>query len=186
MNERRDRFVRYLLELEENEQRATLATLRRGLGEPPGTVLAMGRYIYQFFGAEELETPKGNAEANAFFLIATLVALHPQNASLGNMGDHLRALKREKEKKGEKDDATERRFAQLLATHPSDLHEVLPRLVSLLKAKDEKINWRQLLDDVCDWRFEKPQKAWARSFWQKTERAANLETESTAPSIEGE
>ena len=186
MNERRDKFIRYLLKLEADEERATLATLRRGLGEPPGTVLALGRYVYPFFGSEELETPYGRRESEAFFLIATLFALHPQNVSSGNMGAHLRELKREKEQKGEKDDATERRFAQLLATHPNDLHEVLPRILSLLKAKDEKINWRQLLDEVYDWRFEKPQKAWARSFWHKAARITDLETESNPTTPEGE
>lgn len=151
-------FITFLKGLKED--RAALAALRRGLGEPPGAVAEMGKYIYPFFGANGPQKYAERREERAYFLIASLFALHPEAAAWGNMGRHLQAIRNNKD-----ETAVERRFTQLLAAHPDDLPNLLRQAVSLLKAKEEPIHWEELLSDVLTWERGYAQQKWARSFW---------------------
>jgi CRISPR system Cascade subunit CasB len=149
-------FIRYLQKLADGQDRGALASLRRGLGQPPGTVADMYRYVEPYLGAD------ARYKESAFYLVATLFALHPKSADGGDMGRHLAATRSEG---GE--DALERRFTALLAAHPDDLPEYLRQVVSFLKSKEIPINWDQLLRDLQGWGREDRviQKKWARSFW---------------------
>ncbi len=149
-------FIRYLQKLADGQDRGALASLRRGLGQPPGTVADMYRYVEPYLGAD------ARYKESAFYLVATLFALHPKSTNEGNMGRHLAATRSEG---GE--DALERRFTALLAAHPDDLPEYLRQAVSFLKSKEIPINWDQLLRDLQGWGREDRviQKKWARSFW---------------------
>jgi len=147
-------FVAYLESLAEN--RGALAALRRGLGQPPGTVASMYPYVARWIGED---TPTWQEEA--YYLIAALCALHPQPGGVGNMGDHFRRAAHERRQ------AFERRFEALLATHPDDLPDMLRQSVSLVKSQEVPINWDQLLGDVLHWGHPDRyvQRRWASSFW---------------------
>jgi CRISPR system Cascade subunit CasB len=163
MSSLEERFINRLKELADGQERGALASLRRGLGQPPGTVADMYRYVEPFLGGQA-----GGArfKESAFYLVAALFALHPKSTDeKSNMGTHLAKTRT---KNGE--DALERRFTALLAAHPDDLPDYLRQAVSFLKSKDEPINWNQLLWDLQNWeKRDDPkysvQKKWARSFW---------------------
>jgi len=136
------------------EDRAMLAALRRGLGKEPGEEPAMFPYVVSFV--------QGWNEAD-IYMIAALFALHPTPARGGNMGDHMRALDPTRE-----NDATERRFVQLLRMRRATLEPRLRQQISILKANDIAVHWHQLLRDVRYWDHEDRfvQRNWAGAFWR--------------------
>jgi len=156
MQERKHPFVEYLEGL--RDDRAALAALRRGLGQPPGTVADMYRYVVPWLPDDA--PPWREA---AYYLIAALFAYHPKGGGTGNMGRHLA---RARDPQGD-NTAIERRFTALLAAHPDDLNTYLRQAVSFLKSKEVPVNWHQLLSDVLAWgnpdRYI--QKQWASAFW---------------------
>jgi CRISPR system Cascade subunit CasB len=149
-------FITFLEGL--REDRGALAALRRGLGQPPGTVADMYRYVVPWLPAD---APA--ARENAYYLVAALFAYHPAAGGSGNMGRHFA---RTRDPQGD-DTAIERRFTALLAAHPDDLVFFLRQAVSFLKSKDVPVNWHQLLSDVIAWGHPDcyVQKEWARAFW---------------------
>jgi CRISPR system Cascade subunit CasB len=154
----KDRFVAFLENL--REDRAALAALRRGLGQPPGTEPQMYRYVEPFLHENNrhyLEEP--------YYLIASLFAYHPEPGGSGNMGNHF-ALTLDHSPNAD-NTAIERRFVALLAAHPDDLHFYLRQAVSFLRSKDKPINWEQLLWALRHWDNPKRfvQHNWARAFW---------------------
>jgi len=154
-------FIRYLQKLADGQERGALASLRRGLGQPPGTVADMYRYVEPFLGQDN----RGGLKESAFYLVAALFALHPKSTESGNMGAHMAKTRMES---GE--DALERRFTALLSAHPDDLPDYLRQAISFLKSKEEPVNWTQLLWDLQSWDKRDDakysvQKKWARSFW---------------------
>lgn len=171
-------FITYLQSLKEKEDRAALAALRRGLGQPPGHAPEMHPYVVRFL-------PK-NAYPNSwqeqsYYLIASLYGLHPENGSGPNLGHHFAQTT---VGDPERDKAIERRFTALLTTHPDDLDFYLRQAISFLKSKEVKINWHQLFKDVLAW--ENPdwranvQKRWARYFWEAPKKQKDDSTETEA------
>ncbi len=154
-------FVQYLLSLPEQGDRAALAALRRGLGQPPGAAPEMFRYVIPHLPAE----PHPDQEA-AYYLVAALFAFHPQNTLQGNMGAHMAAAIHDESSRP----AVERRFTALLAAHPDDLPAYLRQAVSFLKAKEIPVNWNQLFYDLQYWSHPDygPQirRRWADDFWR--------------------
>lgn len=177
-------FITYLETLKED--RGALATLRRGLGQPPGTVSDMFRYIVPKLPKEAYP---GSWTEKTFYLVASLFALHPEGISDGNLGDHFAALRDPDPDKPQKNDALERRFTALLTAHPEDLHIYLRQAISFLESKSKeggnkgKINWHQLMWDVSQ--LGNPEKAtyiqkrWANAFWRA--RKPETQTQSTNP-----
>jgi len=169
--ENRHPFVEYLESLHKRDDRGALAALRRGLGEPPGSVPAMYRYVVPF-----LPDDCPPWEEEAYYLVAALFAYHPKKGGKGNMGDHFAAAR-----DPQRDDtAIERRFTALLAAHPEDLPHYLRQAVAFLKSKEVSINWHQMIRDVQNWGHPAGyvQKAWARYFWRPE---APVEAESEIP-----
>ncbi|PJF22971.1 MAG: type I-E CRISPR-associated protein Cse2/CasB [Phototrophicales bacterium] len=154
MNEDKHPFVEFLEK--HAEDRAMLAELRRGLGREPGEVPGMFPYVIPF-------VHNSYDEAN-IYLIASLFALHPSSTGKGNMGEHLYTLT---QAVGD-DDATTRRFVQLLRQSRDSLDVPLRQHISMLKSKDIAVNWNQLLRDLHYW--EHPdhfvQKQWAAAYWK--------------------
>lgn len=167
MNQYEHPFVTYLESLAEDGDRGALAALRRGLGQPPGTIPDMFPYVVRRL--PDSARP-GSWEERCYYLIASLFAYHPAIASDGNLGSHFaHTLDRQNPDRNE---ATERRFAILLTAHPDDLHFHLRQAVSFLRSKDETpINWHQLMWDLRDWgyadRRTTVQKRWAAQFWRR-------------------
>ena len=154
-------FIHYLQKLADGQDRGALASLRRGLGQPPGTVADMYRYVEPFLGQERIAGYK----ESAFYLVAALFALHPKSTDFGDMGKHMAATRTDNGA-----DALERRFTALLAAHPDDLPDYLRQAISFLKSKEVPVNWNQLLRDLQNWDRRDDskysvQKKWARSFW---------------------
>ena len=153
-------FIEYLYSLAQKEDRGGLATLRRGLGRPPGTVTEMYRLVMP-------RLPDHRKQEFVCFLIAPLFALHPKMTENGNMGTHLATTRTETNQ-----EALERRFTALLSAHSDDLPVYLRQAVSLLKSREEiPINWNQLFWDILNWEDEerRVQKEWARAFWSRSQ-----------------
>ena len=154
-------FISYLQTLAQQQNRAALAALRRGLGRSPGTVPEMYPHIVPWI--PENAHPREEA---AYYIIAALFALHPECTDTGNMGDHMAQAAHQ----SGNPEAVERRFTALLAAHPDDLPEYLRQTVSFLHSKNVPINWDQLFADVKLWSHPQygdvVRKRWATQFWR--------------------
>jgi CRISPR system Cascade subunit CasB len=149
-------FVSYLEGL--RDDRGALAALRRGLGQPPGTVADMYRYVVPWLR----EDAAARQEA-AYYLAASLFGYHSAEGGTGSMGDHFA---RARDPQGD-NTAIERRFTALLAAHSEDLPFYLRQAISILRSKDVPVNWHQLLTDVLAWGHPDRyvQQRWAKAFW---------------------
>ena len=161
-------YVTYLEGLYTREDRGALAALRRGLGQPPGTVAAMYPYV-----VPRLPTEARPWQEATYYLIGALYALHPTPGDDRNLGEGYRRVASQ-EPAGEGISATERRFTALLATHRDDLPDRLRQAVSFLRSHEVPINWHQLFRDVSQWGnpSRRVQREWARAFWGGTQPAA--------------
>ncbi len=148
-------FISYLQKNAEN--RAMLAALRRGLGADPGEAPGMFPYV-----VPRIRKEANKREESDMFMIAALFALHPSSTRFGNMGEHMRKLDPKRE-----DDATERRFVQLLRMRRDTLEPRLRQQISILASKDIAVNWHQLIGDLGYWDHPNRyvQRRWAQGFW---------------------
>ena len=156
--------------LHDNNDRARLASLRRGLGQPPGAVPEASRVIEHML--DEDDPPW---IADTLYVVAPLFALHQMSDTgnrWSNMGDHFRALFGKDE---DPPSNVERRFLALLSSEPDDLPDALRQAVSLLKSKDVTVNWHRLFDDVQKWLDRRPEGEekrqevrlrWSCHFWR--------------------
>jgi CRISPR system Cascade subunit CasB len=151
-------FIKFLTRLSDEENRGALAALRRGLGLQPGEAPEMFPYVVPFLSG----TPSKDQE-NAYYLVASLFALHPKNCEQGNLGNHLAACIENPNDK----EAIERRFVALLNCHIDDLGDRLRQSISYLKSKEKPVNYQQLLNDLLLWshRDRIVQRRWATGFW---------------------
>lgn len=152
-------FIIYLEGMQED--RAVMAALRRGLGQPSGAAPEMFRYVVPF-----IHETTGAWQEEVYYMIASLFGYHPESGGMGNMGDHFGVLRRQ----NPDSPAIERRFTTLMAAHPEDLAFHLRQAVSLLKSKDVAINWHQLIQDALWWNHPESRvrvcKRWANQFWK--------------------
>jgi CRISPR system Cascade subunit CasB len=160
MSEKKEHyFIAYLQSLVEKDDRGALASLRRGLGQKPGSAPEMYRYIVPLLP----ENPPPWQE-KAFYLIAALFASHPKLTNKGNLGTHLAIARAEGN-----EDALERRFTALLSAHPDDLPDYLRQTISLLKSKEVAVNWSELFYNLQSWSHpeygDRVRKSWATAFW---------------------
>ncbi len=147
-----DRFVGHLEEL--RGDRGALAALRRGLGQPPGTVACTYRHVLPW-------APALRKGQDVCYITASLFALHSTPGGTGTLGGALARMQAPS-------DSLEMSFVALLDTEFEDLPDQLRRMVSRLKAKDISVDWRQFIKDVFYWDHESRfvQERWAREFWQ--------------------
>jgi CRISPR system Cascade subunit CasB len=151
--------------------RAALAALRRGLGKGPGEAAELYRYVVPYARPEPTD---------AHYVVASLFGLHPKSwlvsASTGrsrkrrptNLGVSMGRLREiERERRGGDASSVEQRFTALLNAHAADLPEHLRRVVSLLKAREVRVDWAQLLHDLRRWDApgREVQRAWAEAYW---------------------
>ncbi len=170
-------FINYLESLAED--RAALAALRRGLGQPPGHAPEMHPYVVRF-----LPNNANNWVEQSYYLVASLYGLHPEKGTGENLGHHFA---RTLDPDPEKNKAIERRFTALLTAHPDDLHFYLRQAISFLKAKEVNVNWHQLMHDVLNWGnpYRQPdvQKRWARAFWGRRDADESKTEEESATTV---
>lgn len=170
LNHEQTAFIKYLTALGTEDNRGTLAVLRRGLMGDPVEDLNLYRFVARRVPEADRNTPR----ETVYYLTAALYALHPLNCEEGNLGSHLKQVA------AKRDDleAAERRFTALLNTRMEDLNTPLRQAVTLLKQQDLPVNWHALFADLLRW--DHPQKmvqrAWANSFWAY-ERPAEAQAE---------
>lgn len=165
MKTREHPFITYLQTLAED--RGALAALRRGLGQPPGTAPDMFRYVVPLLPKDGYP---GSWTEKAYYLVASLYAMHPDSTTEGNLGDHFAA---NLDPDPDHNAAIERRFTALLTAHPDDLPIYLRQAISFLRSKEDRgrVNWHQLMWDVLQ--LGQPdsatlvQKRWANAFWRR-------------------
>jgi len=170
-----DPFISYLCGLAEREDRGALARLRRGLGKEPGTCVEMCPYVFPWVSPNA-----STAEQNAYFLVASLFALHPNHESEAkSLGQTLRRVD---QADGDAGKGIERRFVALLNARAEDLPGHLRHAVALAKSKSVPVNYALLHQHIRHWghRDRWVQRKWAHDFWT-WERQKN---ESEAPSAE--
>lgn len=165
------RFIEYLEQLAEREDRAALAALRRGLGKAPGEAAEMHPHVVRF-----LPYNSHPQRDEVYYLVAALFAWHPQPwhgdeemERLTNLGASFARLSRQDES-----DSIEKRFVALLNCHRDDLPDHLRQAVGLLRAHEIPVDWAQLLRDIHGWGWESRsvQRAWARAFWGQPDEEA--------------
>lgn len=157
-----DRFVSQLAKLEVDEDRATLAQLRRGLGKPLGFVTERDGWVIR-------RLPDfSHRELTIYALIASLFAQHPTAGGSGSFGEAFRELARIRPAPdGGPDPSVEKRFVALLNSNREELGDRLRHAVSLLKTNNIAIDWRCLLHDALRWDSSRRwvQVNWSRDFW---------------------
>jgi CRISPR system Cascade subunit CasB len=183
---RDEAFVAHLEALVERDDRAALAALRRGLGRPPGTVADVQPHVARFL------PDRPSPADDAYYLVASLFALHPQGSwrrtpeqrGFSNLGASFALLAASDRARGGSGESVGKRVVALLNAHAEDLPEHLRHAVSLLKAHDVKLEWRQLLRDLRDWEHEsrRVQRNWSRAYWgtHGAARAEHAESEPVA------
>ena len=154
----RDRFIAHLEGLKAVDDRAALADLRRGLGEPPGTVISMYRHVIPWIPANQF------VEDTAY-TAASLFAFHPESGGTRTVGAALAAIR--SADGSSRPESIERRFTTLLSAHEDDLPVHLRQAISLLKANDIPLDWKRLIRDVQGWGHPDRyvQMRWAQDFW---------------------
>ena len=161
----RPALIEALAGLAQRDDRAALAALRRGLGQDPGALVTMARYVEPYL------SPRASRwEQDAAYLVAALFASHPQDqatpeGALYNLGAAFRLLR---DRTGS--DSVELRFRALLDADRAGLPVHLRHAVSLLRAHDIPVDWARLLRDLRAWNAADRwvQRAWARAFWRRS------------------
>lgn len=161
----RNRFIAHLEDLKARDDRAALADLRRGLGEPPGTVASMYRHVIPWIPANQF------IEDTAY-IVASLFAFHPVSGGARTVGTALAAI--HSADGSSRPESIERRFTTLLSAHEDDLQVHLRQAISLLKVNDIPLDWRRLIRDVQGWGHPDRyvQRRWAQDFWTPGENPA--------------
>ena len=168
-------FVDALEKVREDDDRATLAKLRRGLTEHAAEC-EMWVFAHLHGAAPEHEEPA--------LLTAALFAVHPQKGGRGSLGAALRRLRTETAS-----ESLDKRFAVLIDSHPDELPARLRQSVSLLKSKEVPVDWRRLLSDLLDWGGPRRpvQRTWARDYWAVQAAGAEAPADTAEPAtVEGE
>lgn len=167
-------FVKRLESLDRGE----LAVLKRNVGNSLGESRGMLGLFYRLVpphiaGGEHEET---------YMLVATLYGYDPCTTS-GNFGLTMRRVKAVREAPSLRADAVssvDKRVSVLLDSDfglingrpcGGELAYRLRQCVKLAASAEVGVDWGQLLDDLCRWRYvdRRVQKRWARSYYGETE-----------------
>lgn len=164
----RDAFIQFLEE--HRDDRAMMASLRRGLAQPK--CAEVSRIVQRF-----LSDDSPPWQEDAYYSVAPLFGLHHESidhSDYGNMGSHFRNLC---DDPSDPPSNVERRFMRLLASDANELDDELRQAMSLLKSKGVAVNWQELLADVLAWKHTEDRRdfvrlKWSRAFW-RTDRLTN-------------
>lgn len=164
-DDREARFAQYLLALANNDNRAALAALRRGLSAAGTVAATMHRYVAGWLVDQDRQS-----DEECFYLVAALFGRYPSTADApGNFGASCHEFQVRRAS-----DSFERRFVALLAADPASVGVHLRHAVSLLASESVPVDWAQLLRDLRWWgqSERRVQRKWAREFWKHTETPA--------------
>jgi len=147
-------LVQFLYGLADRDDRAALAELRRSFAKPTAAL----PYVVPY-----LRRDASLWEEHALTLVAGLFALHPSQGRQ-SLATALHKLANES-------DSVALRFRALLDADAEDLDVHLRHAVSLVRSKDEAIDFDDLARAVLSWRRDdkRAQRAWARDFWGRAD-----------------
>lgn len=168
----------------EHENRAALASLRRGLGEPPGSVTDM------YAAMPQLVFSLSQSRKHAVFIVGALFGLNWQAPAIDRGEPFPKALK-----VTERSESYEKRIQALLRSDFESLPTYLRHAVAYIKSKRDvrgaaiPVDWAQLIRDIARW--EHPdryvQQQWAEAWWgtrndrtQPDEPSADLAADATS------
>lgn len=156
-------LIAYLEGLRDTDDRAALASLRRAIGRPAGSVPEADRLLMRW------SNPERWREEEIVYLVGTLFALHPPtwrpaeaDRRPSNMGASFRRLG-----DATNSDSVEKRFMALLGAEWTDLPTHLRHAVHLLRSHEVPVNWARLWRDLHGWESDnrRVQRDWARAYW---------------------
>lgn len=152
-------FIKYLTSLNTDNNRGTLAVLRRGLSGRPLEDLNLRRFVAR----KVPDSDRSTSREGVYYLVAALYALNPLETGKGNFGSHMKLAASKRADL----EAAERRFTVLLNTRLEDLSSPLRQALSMLKREELAVNWPELFADLLHWEHPNKtvQRAWANSFW---------------------
>lgn len=157
-------FVNHLQRLAERN-RGALAELRHSLTYAPGTTPRVFPYVESFIASDEFPA---SALRQAYYLVAGLYALHPQQRGV-TLAKAMGILYHRQQQS----QSIERRFIALLESHACTLAEPLRHCVTLLRAHELAIDYRALLSDLTIWLnparpdpLNKLRRRWASDFYR--------------------
>lgn len=155
MNDWREGFVKHLESLRDNNDRAALATLRKGLKGKPELNFDAAKYVYPWLPPNLYAVGVENA-----FLLGSLFALHPAKGGKGNMGGSVRRIK-------DKSGSIEKRFSALVDSDREALPVKLRYMTTLLKSNNVPVDWLQMLKDLSSWEHQDKfvQRKWVSDFY---------------------
>ncbi len=152
-----DRLVSKLEQWQRDQDRGTLARLRRGLSE--ATRHEAWTVLGPYFGPVAIGQP-------VFETVAGCFALHPpkDGANIGNFGETMREVMGRDKMHDEREPHA--RFRRLLACSTrEEICELVRHAVRLAKSRDVAVNYRKLFEDLWWWN-ERTRVEWARAYWQ--------------------
>lgn len=168
--------------------RATLATLRRGLGKPPGQATELFPIVIPRLPPDA--TPRTEER---WFALGALFALHPHDWPADedpprpwerNLGASLRVLRGRLAEGAGSPEALDRRVGALLAADGDDLWTHLRHLAGRFGAVSPpvRVDYLQLLRNAGEWERDdgRVQRAWARAYWQEPAGRAAPDPAATA------
>lgn len=146
------------------DRRAILASLRRGLGKPPGTVPDVLKWVYPHLELDPSLSPERRAALeDSFFITASLFALHPVSRRDGEtLGRTLGRLR-----KGDGSESLDKRFEALIQCERRALPAHLRQAIRLGQSYGHPVDYRQLCIDIEQWDGDdrRVQRDWARDYW---------------------
>ncbi|MCE7935135.1 MAG: type I-E CRISPR-associated protein Cse2/CasB [Chlorobi bacterium CHB2] len=153
------RFLARLYSFRDDEDRASLAKLRRAVANP-----GIDFNVFAIIG-RSLPTDLKPHQIDVYLLVACLFALHDKEGGEGSIGTAAQLLHNSLEN-GQ--DSLDMRFAALLNCSWEDLSHHLRHLVSHLKFHEIPINYSRLLADLLNWDRDdrRVQRQWASNYWQ--------------------
>lgn len=160
--------TKFFAELEKLRERnpGGVAKLRRSLSEDPGNDPDVFPYVEPWVAGEHFRT------RSAAYLVAGLWAAYGRKSASGNPVSVAESFKQVSSSSGEA------RFIALLDADSDELSWRLRQAVALV-AKESRLDWAALLDDVIRW--DSParhvQQQWAREYYKKAKNADTTVTE---------
>ncbi len=170
-----DNFVNALYKIADKSDidRAPIAIIKRGAGDPNNNFLAVSR----FFG---YLIPENSNQSN-YFTLATLFSLYPTTTVEAEKAVSLGVILK-RVKTGLGDDGSksfELKVNRLLNCDADDLPRLLAVMFRYLKGQDVgRIDYNQLFIDIRNWDAsdEFVQKRWAKEFWTyQADNSSNTE-----------
>lgn len=167
-------FIQHLHHLAHQQDRAALATLRRGLARAPGAEPACYPLVVPFIP----EPDNRPGRDWPYFLVASLFALHPTTGARGDLGWTCLQLG--------KHPSAALRFRRLLAADERTLPTHLRQVVGLARSSKTAapIDWGAALKHLRHWDHPDRwvQRRWARSYWTDAPETTATPATSEEPS----